>query len=23
MIYYGNNKDLVLTSRLMGHANIN
>ena len=23
MIYYGNKKDLVLTSRLMGHANIN
>lgn len=23
LIYYGNNKDLVLTSRLMGHANIN
>lgn len=23
MIYYGNNRDLVLTSRLMGHANIN
>ena len=23
MIYYGNGKDLVLTSKLMGHANIN